>query len=674
MRKNTRKSGAKAALTRQAEGIDVLAELAALKAMTVPELQAKWRVMFGEPAPNASRGNLELRIGYRIQELAHGGIKPATRRTLDSTLSMTRKVQYALLGFLRDTDFDDGDGGMAALTATQFEAGLRAIQEDYPEAAFATAMNLIDSHDVNRAVRVLDHDGIDYAALEPVGGFADGRERLGLAAVLQFTLPGAPTVYYGDEVGLVGFGSDIPRDDPYNRQPFPWPDAEGYDALPAWRQQDTDLLAHYQFLGQLRNAHSFLRTGSWDTFVTDDEAGIYAFGRKDASGAAVIVVNRGAAAQTVSLALAGYAPLGSVLVDAQDSALTATIPLTQPLDVSVDGMGYAIWLSAAGTDFSAPAAPQFEVVAESDGSVTLGLSGGETEGRYLVWRSLVDGGYAAMGQVDAGEAGEPATFVDTDVQNGTTYFYKATFARLDSMASALADAAPVAAIPHLIIDRAELIGPASLEHTLSAITPTQMLVGAVVIPGSESLGESVPGLAAQAGYAPADRADSPESWIWAAAQLQINAGDGTLVFQAAFLPEMAGDYVTAFRFSTTGGRDWTMSANQGSLTVLPSADTEAPKTPFRMDAVFASSSSLVFSWRLSRPKDLYAFEICRADVTAGESGCAARILVPGNSNIYTDTTVTTNHTYAYTVAAVDTSFNKSAPTAPLTMTGPAVGP
>ena len=70
MRKNTRKSGAKAALAGQAEGIDVLAELAALKAMTVPELQGKWRVMFGEPAPNASRGNLELRLGYRIQRFA----------------------------------------------------------------------------------------------------------------------------------------------------------------------------------------------------------------------------------------------------------------------------------------------------------------------------------------------------------------------------------------------------------------------------------------------------------------------------------------------------------------------------------------------------------------------------------------------------------------------------
>lgn len=65
MRKNTRKSGAKAALARRAAGTDVLAELAALKAMTVPELQGKWRVMFGEPASNANEGILAFLIGDR---------------------------------------------------------------------------------------------------------------------------------------------------------------------------------------------------------------------------------------------------------------------------------------------------------------------------------------------------------------------------------------------------------------------------------------------------------------------------------------------------------------------------------------------------------------------------------------------------------------------------------
>lgn len=66
--------------------------------------------------------------------------------------------------------------------------------------------------------------------------------------------PGAPTIFYGDEVGLVGFGSDPLRDDPHNRQPYPWEDEAGYDTLPAWRQADGDLLALYQQLGALRNA------------------------------------------------------------------------------------------------------------------------------------------------------------------------------------------------------------------------------------------------------------------------------------------------------------------------------------------------------------------------------------------------------------------------------------
>ena len=99
----------------------------------------------------------------------------------DST--MNYRFRLAVLGFLRDRNFEDNDGGVPALTATEFEAALRGLQEDYPPAAFATAMNLLSSHDVNRAVRVLDHDGIDVAAQEPVNNFKDGRARLALAAV-----------------------------------------------------------------------------------------------------------------------------------------------------------------------------------------------------------------------------------------------------------------------------------------------------------------------------------------------------------------------------------------------------------------------------------------------------------------------------------------------------------
>ena len=62
---------------------EVLAELAALKAMSVNELKAKWEALFQKPAPNNARNFLELRIGYRIQELAYGGLTAETRRALD---------------------------------------------------------------------------------------------------------------------------------------------------------------------------------------------------------------------------------------------------------------------------------------------------------------------------------------------------------------------------------------------------------------------------------------------------------------------------------------------------------------------------------------------------------------------------------------------------------------
>jgi hypothetical protein len=84
MTKNTRKSAGKPRLANQPEPVGVLAALAGLRAMTVPELQAKWAAIFDAPAPNASRGNLELRLGYRLQELALGGLGREARRTLDA--------------------------------------------------------------------------------------------------------------------------------------------------------------------------------------------------------------------------------------------------------------------------------------------------------------------------------------------------------------------------------------------------------------------------------------------------------------------------------------------------------------------------------------------------------------------------------------------------------------
>jgi hypothetical protein len=78
----------------------ILARLAALKAMSVNDLKAEWLALFGAAAPNNSRGFLEGRLAYRIQELTYGGHDRETRRMLDLLAdevegTLTRKSQIA---------------------------------------------------------------------------------------------------------------------------------------------------------------------------------------------------------------------------------------------------------------------------------------------------------------------------------------------------------------------------------------------------------------------------------------------------------------------------------------------------------------------------------------------------------------------------------------------------
>jgi hypothetical protein len=62
----------------------VLARLAALKAMSVLQLKTEWQSLIGTAAPNNSREFMELRLAYRIQELAYGGPSRETVRLLDA--------------------------------------------------------------------------------------------------------------------------------------------------------------------------------------------------------------------------------------------------------------------------------------------------------------------------------------------------------------------------------------------------------------------------------------------------------------------------------------------------------------------------------------------------------------------------------------------------------------
>src|SRR5690606_29022579 len=120
------------------------------------------------------------------------------------------------------------------------------------------------------------------------------RGAMRLCVLFQMTMPGAPCIFYGDEVGVSG------GDDPYCRGAFPWHDEQ---------QWDHELLAFYRRAIALRRAHPVLRTGKYETLFA--EGRIYAFARRLEDREAIVVLNASTTSkrQRVPLPSTGDGPL-----------------------------------------------------------------------------------------------------------------------------------------------------------------------------------------------------------------------------------------------------------------------------------------------------------------------------------------------------------------------------
>ena len=223
---------------------------------------------------------------------------------------MNYRFRQAALGFARSTAFTDSSGTIRPLTGTQLDHSLKAILADYPRAASAVSLNLVDSHDTNRVRFVLNEDA----------DFEISRARQQLAALLQFTSFGAPMVYYGDETGFYvegknGFG------DPYNRATFPWDDAT-FD-LPTRHIADPRMGDYYARLAAIRHSLPALRTGSLTTLFTN--ATVYGFARVGAPEKPVIVaLNKGSQPTAVDIPVRGLYANGTTLRD-QKSTFQTTV-------------------------------------------------------------------------------------------------------------------------------------------------------------------------------------------------------------------------------------------------------------------------------------------------------------------------------------------------------------
>ena len=126
--------------------------------------------------------------------------------------------------------------------AGAFYNAVMQIISDYPAPSVNCLMNMLSTHDTSRIINVLGCRDIPERR-----NWADARltkeqyelavSKLKMAAALQFTLPGIPCIFYGDEAGVQGFG------DPACRAAFPW------------GKEDTRLLDAYRALGNIRSQY-----------------------------------------------------------------------------------------------------------------------------------------------------------------------------------------------------------------------------------------------------------------------------------------------------------------------------------------------------------------------------------------------------------------------------------
>lgn len=161
-------------------------------------------------------------------KVSYGELRPyLLGDQLDGT--MNYPFMNAIIAYVRDGD------------EKFFKDTVQSILENYPKETVYCLMNSLGTHDTVRIINALsDVRAHGWSKTHKLGyklpdsEYEKAKKKLYLASVLQFTLPGIPSIFYGDEAGLQGF------DDPINRRPYPW------------GSEDKEILAHYKKLGRIR--------------------------------------------------------------------------------------------------------------------------------------------------------------------------------------------------------------------------------------------------------------------------------------------------------------------------------------------------------------------------------------------------------------------------------------
>ncbi len=218
------------------------------------------------------------------------GVDWLTGTTWDST--MNYPFRNDVISFFRGS-YNDGNVQNYAMDASQLGSTLMQMLEEYPKPAMYAEMNLLDSHDTERILTILEGapDASNTTANQQAfwqpttAQKAAGIQKFKLVADFQYGFVGVPMIYYGDEAGMIGYK------DPLDRGTYPWGNV------------DQSLINYFIKLGQIRNSHPVLQSGNYQqlyakgntiAFARTIRNGRDALGDKAANATAIVAINNGA--------------------------------------------------------------------------------------------------------------------------------------------------------------------------------------------------------------------------------------------------------------------------------------------------------------------------------------------------------------------------------------------
>lgn len=250
---------------------------------------AGFRLDVADELPDAFLDNVRKAVkaenpdGYLLGEVwedATNKISYSKRRRFIRGSQLDSVMNYPFANAI--IDFVTGGDG------EDFCESIMTVMENYPAEALHNLMNHIGTHDTARILTRLAGEPLngrsrDWQAVQVMTPeqHKKGVKLLKMAALLQYTLVGLPSLYYGDEAGLTGYG------DPFCRGCYPW------------GKEDTELLEFYKTLGKARRACSAFKEGELSFLSVG--LGYVIFSRTDGESTAIIGVNRWKESEKVDL-------------------------------------------------------------------------------------------------------------------------------------------------------------------------------------------------------------------------------------------------------------------------------------------------------------------------------------------------------------------------------------